>query len=182
MPLIYLVRHGQAAAGYSEDPDPGLDDLGRAQAEAASKTLLTARPKRVLSSPLKRAQETAHPYAQAIGESVTLEPRVSEIPSPNLSVSERGAWLQGIMQGQWSNQSEALQAWQASLVDVLKEAREDTVIFSHFVAINALVSAVTKDDQVLVFRPDNASITTFRETNGELALVAQGESRLTVVN
>jgi broad specificity phosphatase PhoE len=173
MPLIYLVRHGQAAAGYSEDPDPGLDDLGRAQAEAASETLLTARPKRILSSPLKRAQETAHPYAQAIGESVTLEPRVSEIPSPNLSVSERGAWLQGIMQGQWSNQSEALQAWQAW---------EDTVIFSHFVAINALVSAVTKDDQVLVFRPDNASITTFRQTNGELTLVAQGESRLTVVN
>jgi broad specificity phosphatase PhoE len=86
------------------------------------------------------------------------------------------------MQGQWSNQSEALQAWQASLVDVLKEAQEDTVIFSHFVAINALVSAVTKDDQVLVFRPDNASITTFQAINGELVLVAKGESRLTVVN
>lgn len=182
MPFIYLVRHGQAAAGYSEDPDPGLSDLGRTQSETAAASLCAARPERILSSPLKRALETAEPYAQIVEQPIILEPRVSEIPSPNLSVSERGAWLQGIMQGQWSNQSTTLKAWQASLVDVLMEAEEDTVIFSHFVAINALVSAVTKNDDVLVFRPDNASITTFRQSEGELTLVNQGATRLTHVN
>ena len=113
MPFIYLVRHGQAAAGYSEDPDPGLSDLGRTQSETAAASLCAARPERILSSPLKRALETAEPYAQIVEQPIILEPRMSEIPSPNLSVSERGAWLQGIMQGQWSNQSTTLKAWQA---------------------------------------------------------------------
>ena len=37
MPLIYFVRHGKAAAGFSEDADPGLNDLGRAQAAATGR-------------------------------------------------------------------------------------------------------------------------------------------------
>ena len=30
---IYMIRHGKAAAGWDGDADPGLDDVGRAQAE-----------------------------------------------------------------------------------------------------------------------------------------------------
>ena len=34
MVRLYLVRHGKAAASFSEAPNPGLDDTGAAQAEA----------------------------------------------------------------------------------------------------------------------------------------------------
>ena len=34
MTRLILVRHGRAAGGWDDDLDPGLDDLGRAQAEA----------------------------------------------------------------------------------------------------------------------------------------------------
>ena len=37
MPRLTLVRHGRAAAGWGDDLDPGLDDLGRAQAESVAK-------------------------------------------------------------------------------------------------------------------------------------------------
>ena len=44
MALVRLVRHGHAAAGFSADHDPGLDDLGRAQAAAMADRAGPARP------------------------------------------------------------------------------------------------------------------------------------------
>ena len=36
MARVLMVRHGRAAAGWNVDPDPPLDDLGRAQALAVA--------------------------------------------------------------------------------------------------------------------------------------------------
>ena len=35
----------------------------------------------------------------------------------------------------------------------------DAVIFSHFIAINVVVGAANRSEQVLSFRPDHASVT-----------------------
>ncbi|WP_308238201.1 histidine phosphatase family protein [Phenylobacterium sp. J367] len=41
MPRLYLIRHGKPASTWGgADDDPGLDDAGRAQAEAARDWLL----------------------------------------------------------------------------------------------------------------------------------------------
>ena len=45
-------------------------------------------------------------------------------------------------------------------------ARGDTAVFSHYVAINAVVSHLLADDRVLAFRPDHTSITVL-ETDGD---------------
>ena len=37
---IILVRHGEASAGWSVHPDPGLSELGRMQAENSGKGLI----------------------------------------------------------------------------------------------------------------------------------------------
>ena len=42
MPTIVMVRHGRAAAGFGSHRDPGLDDVGRAQAEATAEELASA--------------------------------------------------------------------------------------------------------------------------------------------
>ena len=56
-----MVRHGRAAAGFGSHLDPGLDNVGRAQAEATAKELAVRfeDPVPIYSSPLKRAQDTA---------------------------------------------------------------------------------------------------------------------------
>ena len=41
---LYLVRHGHAAAGWGDHPDPGLDALGRAEAEAMAERLAPLGP------------------------------------------------------------------------------------------------------------------------------------------
>ena len=40
MPKVYMVRHGRAAANFTSDLDPGLDDLGRDQAVQAASVLV----------------------------------------------------------------------------------------------------------------------------------------------
>jgi len=41
MSRLYLIRHGKPAAVWGEaDDDPGLDDAGKAQAEAARDVLM----------------------------------------------------------------------------------------------------------------------------------------------
>ena len=54
---IWLVRHGEAAAAFDQEIDPGLSPLGHEQAEAASQQLSTIVPEdaQLLSSPKQRA-------------------------------------------------------------------------------------------------------------------------------
>ena len=182
MAKIYLVRHGRAAASFTDDLDPGLDDLGRDQARVAAQNLKNQVPLVLRSSPLARAFETAQPLAEMLNQDVSIEPRVAEIPSPGLSLTERGPWLRGIMQDEWSNLSPELQQWRADIVSCLLEAEQDTVFFSHYVAINAAVGAAAGDDRVLVFRPDNGSICCLSNEGNILPLLSRGDEAETKVN
>lgn len=188
MPRLYLIRHGRPAATWGgHDADPGLDAAGRAQAEAARDWLLglpdDERPKRVVSSPLRRCRETAQPTAEALGVAVEIDRVVGEIPTPkDLAAEQRSAWLQQAFQGTWGEIRGDLDyaAWRDAVVAALC-ARGDTAVFSHYVAINAVVSKLSDDERVLAFRPDHASITVL-ETDGEgLTLVARGAEASTSV-
>ena len=92
MTQIHLVRHGKAAAGFGSHKDPGLDGLGRRQAQAVAAMLHEQhgedRPV-LFSSPLARAFETSEPLAQQWNCKVGIEPRVAEIPSPTEDLQER---------------------------------------------------------------------------------------------
>jgi probable phosphomutase (TIGR03848 family) len=63
MPTVVLVRHGRTAANISGvlagRSSIGLDETGRAQAEALATRMRGLRPALVLSSPLRRCVETA---------------------------------------------------------------------------------------------------------------------------
>lgn len=70
---LYLVRHGQSYSNvehrlYAIPPGPGLTALGQSQAARATRLVLErATPEAVLSSPLRRALETAEPLVRATG-------------------------------------------------------------------------------------------------------------------
>ena len=188
MSRLYLIRHGKPAATWGEaDEDPGLDEAGRGQAEAARDFLLALpqadRPRRVVSSPLRRCRETALPTAEALGVEVEIDPSVGEIPTPKaLSAAERPDWLRGVFQGRWKDVQGDLDydAWRHEIVASL-HARGDTAVFSHYVAINAVVSQLEDDERVLVFRPDHASFSTLETDGSSLTLVAKGREASTGV-
>jgi broad specificity phosphatase PhoE len=174
MTRIYLIRHGHAAASWSEDADPGLDNLGHSQAEQAAGKLRDHTPLDIVSSPLKRAIETANPLCRELNIDARLEPRIAEIPSPGLDVENRGPWLGKIMQGGWTDVSQELAQWRLQLIDSLCELKADTAVFSHFVAINVAVGSATGDDRVVSFRPDNGSISILESDGQSLSLIERG--------
>ncbi|MFP6809217.1 MAG: histidine phosphatase family protein [Pseudomonadales bacterium] len=182
MSTIYMVRHGQASASFTDDLDPGLDELGRSQASKAAQQLINNLPLVVLSSPLKRAQETAEALSSLCNLPISIENRVAEVPSPGLSLDERGPWLSAVMQGRWPDQSDDLKSWQQNMVSCLLDLEEDTVIFTHFVAINAIVTAAEGLDNVLAFRPGNCSITILENTDNRLKIIKRGDEASTKVN
>lgn len=184
MPRIYMVRHGKAAAGFGEDMDPGLDATGHTQAKAAAGNLKGLGPRPILSSPLKRCRETSAPLAAIWNTTPVIEPRVAEIPSPRgMTLEERVVWLRKHMGGHWTGSDPALEQWRAECVAAILALKTDTVVFSHYVAINVLMGNAVADDRVVVFSPDNCSITVFDNAGSKLRLLEKGnEASLTKVN
>ena len=188
MPRLYLIRHGKPSATWGgDDDDPGLDDIGQAQARAARDWLLSRpdgeRPTLVVSSPLRRCRETADPTAQALGVALEIDPAVGEIPTPEaLSADDRPGWLRQAFQGTWDAIEGDLDydAWRAEIVASLV-ARGNTAVFSHYVAINGAVSKLLGDDRVLAFRPDHTSITILETDGRTLTLIAKGAEASTGV-
>lgn len=186
MTRIYMVRHGRAAAGWNEDPDPPLDDVGRQQSLRVASALSARGPLPVLSSPLLRCQQTAFPLATAWKQEVRIEPLVGEIPSPvGYALEDRVTWLREAMAGTWSQVAESSGAhylkYRQDIAAFVASISVDTVVFSHFIAINAVIGSATGDDRVVVAHLDNCSVTTFDIVGGNLTLTELGGEADTLV-
>jgi len=181
MARLYLVRHGKAAAGWGAEIDPGLDAQGRAQAEAMARALAPLGPLPILVSPMRRTRETAAPLEARWGTTGLVEPAVSEIPSPSNDLQVRRAWLDRAMAGRWPDLDPEYVAWRQGVVERLLAIDEDSVVVSHFIAINAAVGRAMGDDRVVCFRPDNGSRTIVETGGGGLRLVSLGAEAVTEV-
>lgn len=181
MNRVHVIRHGRPASTWGgQDEDPGLDETGRAQAVAVAQEILALsadqRPKRVVSSPLRRCRETAQPLADALGVELIIDPRVGEIPTPTaLSPEQRPTWLREAFGGRWDQIVGDLDYvdWAHSVAAALCEYA-GAAVFSHFVALNAAVSVAVKRAEVLAFRPDHCSRSVFDIDGGRLILVEKG--------
>ncbi len=180
---IFLVRHGEAAAAWSESSDPGLSELGARQARdvaAALRDRLDLRA-RLISSPLARALETAQPLADVLSLGVEINDAFREIPAP-VPLSQRRDWLRQFMQQTWDNQASTLCDWRDRVMEQLLGLRQPAVVFTHFLVINAVVGQIEGRAETLCFWPDNASITSLRRRGDTLELVELGRQMQTVVN
>jgi broad specificity phosphatase PhoE len=174
---LYLVRHGEASAGWDADPDPGLSLLGREQAGAVAAELAPLGPLPVVVSPLRRTRETAEPVCAQWDLEPVVDDRVAEIPSPpDADLVARGDWLRGVMASTWSGAAPELIPWCDDLVASLRELTSDTVVVTHFVAINVAVGRATEDDRVVCFMPGNCSVTVLDSTDEGLRVVSLGAS------
>jgi len=175
---LYLIRHARPAASFGDSVDPGLDEVGKAQAEQVGRELagrLGRLP--VYSSPLQRCRETAEPLARTWSVEPIIAAEVGEIPSPPLSLTERQAWLRKAMVGTWAELrrsapagSPDFDAWRTALLNSVRAMTRDSVIFSHFVAINAIVGAAQGSELMVSFRPDHASVTTIEVSAGGISV------------
>lgn len=160
MARLHLVRHGRAAAAWADHTDPGLDPVGVAEADATAADLAgRLAPTPIRSSPLLRTQLTARPLAERWGATVVLDPAFGEVPSPSDDPAERSAWLSSALVLRWTDLGATVEAWHDRLLRAARDLDEDTVVFTHFVAINALVGAADARPETVVFAPANGSVT-----------------------
>lgn len=141
------------------------------------------RPVRVISSPLRRCRETAAPLARMLGVNVTIDTRFGEIPTPKaLPPENRSDWLRQAFGGTWAQISGDLDydAWRRSVAAALAE-QASAAVFSHYVAINGVVSVLAGRDDVICFNPDHASVTRLDVKDGGLSLVELGREAQTGV-
>ena len=178
---VYLVRHGEAAASWETAVDPGLSVAGQQQAQALLDTFGAAPPRRLVSSPLQRAQETAAPLAAHWGAPVHIEDGVRELPSAGVPLATRREWLTGVMRSRWPEVDEPLHQWRERAWQSLLACTEDTVFFTHFMVINALVGRAMGDDRLVVYEPDYCAVTELRLSEDRCTVVALGKARTTLV-
>ena len=181
MTMIYLIRHSQAEAGWNTQQDPGLSELGRQQAEKAAQALADKGPLPLIVSPMRRTRETAHEFENLWRRPAVVESRVAEIPSAGMTPAERGEWLRSLWKRRWVDLDEALQSWRKSVIESLLEISQDTVVVSHFMVINAVVSWARGDERIVCSQPLPGSRTTLERTGHSFRILESGEGAETSV-
>jgi probable phosphoglycerate mutase len=169
---VLLVRHAlPLRSEHGEGSDPDLSGEGRAQVERLPKALARFPISRVVSSPQRRAIQTAEPIATARRLSVEIDDRFAEydrdlpvyIPVEQIKAERPEEWAR-MAQGHLPSavDEDAFRARVRAAVDDLVAAAdpEDTVaVFSHGGVINVLLHEILGTTRLLSFPVDYASVT-----------------------
>ncbi len=147
--MLIVVRHGRTPANAAGQLlgrlDPGLDDVGRAQAAAIATAVPT--DARVISSPLRRCRETA----AAIGGDVEIDERLIEIaygelegvPVRDVPAETWRAWRSDsgwAPPGGESHDQLAARVWSLLDEQAAAAADHDIVLVSHVSPIKAALA------------------------------------------
>ncbi|OBF89759.1 phosphoglycerate kinase [Mycobacterium sp. 852002-51152_SCH6134967] len=166
---LLIIRHAlplRSEPGQGSDPD--LSEEGIEQAKRLPDALARFPISRLVSSPQKRAIQTAEPVAEALGLSIDIDDRLAEYDrdlshyTPVEEISEED--MRRLANGELPSgvdQSAFIARVKAGVDDIVKAAdREDTVaLFSHGGVINALVHDVMSTERLLCVQVDYAGIT-----------------------
>jgi broad specificity phosphatase PhoE len=169
---VLLVRHAlplRSEPGQGSDPD--LSDEGVAQIERLPEALARYPISRVVSSPQRRAIQTAEPVAAAQGLAVEVDDRFAEydrdlpayIPVEQIRAENPQEW-ERLIQGRLPSavDEDAFRARVLAAVGDLVATGdpEDTVaVFSHGGVINLLLHEILGTARLLSFPVDYASVT-----------------------
>ena len=72
--------------------------------------------------------------------------------------------------------------WRSELTKQILSIERDTIIFSHFMVINALIAEFTNNQNLLCFYPDYTSITKIIVNNNKVKEFYIGGERKTPIN
>ncbi|MEI7716091.1 MAG: histidine phosphatase family protein [Mycobacterium sp.] len=182
---LLVIRHAlPLRSEHGEGSDPDLSDEGLAQVQRLPAALARFPISRVLSSPQRRAIQTAEPVAAARDLPIEIDDRFAEydrelpmyIPVEQIRQEMPEEWAR-LAQGHLPSavDADAFRARIRAAVDDLVTATDpdDTVaVFSHGGVINVLLHEVLGTARLLSFPVDYASVTRLRFSRSGQATVA----------
>ncbi len=153
---VFLARHGQTALNAENRlrglADPPLDETGLSQATRLSASLAGKGIQRILTSPLRRARDTASAVASGLGIPMIVEPRLND--------RDYGPWTghrKEDVTAEWGSADNAPGVEPVAAVlerswPVLEELRAGdatTAIVTHDAVIRALVARIMNEEPQL---------------------------------
>ncbi len=181
---IIFIRHGEAANAWGTHEDPCLSEIGLSQATNLIKheKLLDLNDYLFISSPKLRAKETAYPLAKKFKKEIIIDETFIEIPSKNISLDQKDAWLKEIVASKKDLLPEYIKSWSEEIFYKLMDIKNHSVIFTHFMVMNSVVSRITGSETLLSFYPDYTSILELVINNRKIKSYSVGESKKTYIN
>jgi broad specificity phosphatase PhoE len=86
------------------------------------------------------------------------------------------------MQGTWSDLGGEYVEFRDSIVKFVRSLESNTVVFSHFIAINAIIGSLMSDDRLVIRSLDNCSITLLdHDSAGNLRIAQTGHEADTLI-
>ena len=131
---------------------------------------------------MARALQTCQIALDIPLKNIEINATFSEIPSSNINAEDKSLWLQKISRASVRNLPNNLQNWFERIIEALEHITEDTIIFSHFMVINAVISYITKQDKLVTSFPDYTSLTKIENADGSLKLTSFGTDKKTHIN
>ena len=191
---LLLIRHAEPvriAPGSSPEPaDPGLTEPGRAQAERLARWLAEEPIDAILSSPLRRAGETAMVVGAALGVDVEVVDGLMEydadadyyIPVEEMRETRDHRW-RAMIEGRWEELGgEAPDRFRARIVPCVdavvdRFAGRRVAAVCHGGVINVYLAAVLGLERHLWFEPGYTSISRVAAARtGERSVVTLNET------
>ena len=189
---IVLVRHGLPMRVETKDgaaADPSLSRVGSIQAVEAADWLIGINIDAIYSSPLRRARETAEPFAERSGLEIVIEDDVSEfdrdsssyVPMEELKAQDYAAW-KAFVDGGYGDDVDML-SFQATVVRgieaiIRRHSGERVAVFCHGGVVNMWASHVLDTPPRLFTDVRYASASRFLcASTGERSLVSLNETQ-----
>ena len=166
---LLVIRHALPLRSEpGEGSDPELSEEGIEQAKRLPDALARFPIARIVSSPQRRAVQTAQPVADALGLTVEIDDRVAEYdrdlahytPIEEASQEDLQRLIEGHLPGGVDEEAFIARV-KAGVADIVASAEhDDTVaVFSHGGVINALVHDIMRTERLLCVQVDYAGVT-----------------------
>lgn len=72
--------------------------------------------------------------------------------------------------------------WLKNILTEISNIKKPTLIFSHFMVINVIVGEILKSNKLVIFNPDNCSVTKITSKNKGLRIIERGREFTTTIN
>ena len=181
---LIFVRHGEASETWGKHSDPSLSKAGISQSHKliSNLSLQLLEDFIFISSPKSRAQMTAAPLIKKYKKSLLIDSIFSEIPSSKVIASEKKEWLKKIMTMNVDVLPQDVAEWRDSIISRTLSFSDNTIIFSHFMVINAVVSGLMNRSEIMYFYPGYTSITKITLQNNRAMSISLGDEKKTLIN
>ncbi len=166
---LILIRHGLPVRSH-ESADPELSAEGHDQARKVALWLSHEGADAVWSSPMRRAMQTAQPFADHLGHAISLHEGIAEfdrdsgayVPMEELKRENYAAWL-AMAQGEHDMDIEAFSAAVVSALEEVIAAHpgQRVAVFCHGGVINVWTAHVLGMAPRLFFEPGYSSVHRF---------------------